>query len=131
MLFSTLARNGWVPQSPTLRGRWIEQYVKSDAHIMSVKYEFQRGTGNEIGWGATTMLDLRKITARTSASASFTTPERSRVAISSDCANSWGSADRRVEITRLIVLDASVVEDFDNHTWMSDPKGNNFCIVDS
>lgn len=37
---------------------------------------------------------------------------------------------RRTEVERLRALGARVVETFDNHTWMRDPEGNDFCLVD-
>lgn len=39
--------------------------------------------------------------------------------------------DRALETTRLISLGASIVEQFDNHTWIRDPAGNDFCLTDS
>lgn len=38
--------------------------------------------------------------------------------------------DRRAERDRLLSLGASIVQEFDDHTWMRDPEGNDFCIVD-
>jgi hypothetical protein len=40
------------------------------------------------------------------------------------------SSDRAAETTRLISLGASVVEEFQSHTWMRDPEGNDFCLTD-
>jgi hypothetical protein len=39
-------------------------------------------------------------------------------------------ADRRTEVARLVALGASVREDFEAHTWMQDPEGNDFCVTD-
>jgi hypothetical protein len=30
----------------------------------------------------------------------------------------------------LVLLGASIVHEFDRHTWMRDPEGNDFCITD-
>lgn len=38
--------------------------------------------------------------------------------------------DRSSERDRLVALGASVVEEFEHHTWMRDPEGNDFCITD-
>jgi hypothetical protein len=38
--------------------------------------------------------------------------------------------DRAAEVRRLVELGASVRESFDDHTWMRDPEGNDFCVVD-
>jgi len=38
--------------------------------------------------------------------------------------------DRLTEVRRLADLGASVKERFDSHTWMRDPEGNDFCVVD-
>ena len=38
--------------------------------------------------------------------------------------------DRPSEVRRLADLGASVKERFDSHTWMRDPEGNDFCVVD-
>lgn len=40
------------------------------------------------------------------------------------------SPDRSGERQRLGSLGASVVEEFEHHTWMRDPEGNDFCITD-
>ena len=40
------------------------------------------------------------------------------------------SSDRPTERDRLLSLGATVVEEFDHHTWMRDPEGNDFCITD-
>ena len=40
------------------------------------------------------------------------------------------ASDRRSEVARLIELGARVREEFDGHTWMVDPDGNDFCITD-
>ena len=39
--------------------------------------------------------------------------------------------DRAHETTHFISLGASIVEQFDNHTWIRDPAGNDFCLTDS
>jgi hypothetical protein len=38
--------------------------------------------------------------------------------------------DRPWEVRRLAELGASVMERFETHTWMRDPEGNDFCVVD-
>jgi hypothetical protein len=40
------------------------------------------------------------------------------------------SDDRAWETERLTRLGASVNETFDTHTWMRDPEGNDFYVVD-
>jgi hypothetical protein len=40
------------------------------------------------------------------------------------------SDDRSAEVDDLVVGGAEVVEVFDDHTWMRDPEGNDFCVVD-
>jgi Glyoxalase-like domain len=40
------------------------------------------------------------------------------------------SDDRAREVGRLMDLGASVKEEFETHSWMRDPEGNDFCIVD-
>lgn len=37
---------------------------------------------------------------------------------------------RRTERDRLVSLGAAIVQEFDGHTWMRDPEGNDFCVVD-
>jgi Glyoxalase-like domain len=39
--------------------------------------------------------------------------------------------DRKAEVQRLVALGAAVAERFESHTWMRDPEGNDFCVVDS
>jgi hypothetical protein len=39
--------------------------------------------------------------------------------------------DRETEVRRLTQLGASVTERFETHTWMRDPEGNDFCVVDT
>lgn len=39
--------------------------------------------------------------------------------------------DRAAEVRRLVALGASIQERFDTHTWMRDPEGNDFCVVDT
>ena len=38
--------------------------------------------------------------------------------------------DRPAEVQRLLALGATVREEFGEHTWMLDPAGNDFCVVD-
>jgi hypothetical protein len=38
--------------------------------------------------------------------------------------------DRPLERDRLMSLGASIVQEFERHTWMRDPEGNDFCITD-
>lgn len=38
--------------------------------------------------------------------------------------------NRSLERDRLVSLGASIVHEFDRHTWMRDPEGNDFCITD-
>lgn len=40
------------------------------------------------------------------------------------------SPDRPAEVRRLLDLGATVREEHDEHTWMLDPAGNDFCVVD-
>lgn len=37
---------------------------------------------------------------------------------------------RDLEVERLVALGATVRERFDDHTWMLDPDGNDFCVTD-
>jgi hypothetical protein len=39
--------------------------------------------------------------------------------------------DRTSEVLRLVDLGASIKERFATHTWMRDPEGNDFCVVDA
>jgi hypothetical protein len=39
--------------------------------------------------------------------------------------------DRATEVRRLVALGASIEQRFATHTWMRDPEGNDFCIVDA
>jgi hypothetical protein len=41
------------------------------------------------------------------------------------------TADRVNEQSRLVSLGASIVQEFESHTWMRDPEGNDFCITDA
>ncbi len=41
------------------------------------------------------------------------------------------AADRAQEVRRLANLGASLVEQLETHTWMHDPEGNDFCVVDA
>jgi hypothetical protein len=38
--------------------------------------------------------------------------------------------DRAAEVRRLVALGASIEQRFANHTWLRDPEGNDFCVVD-
>lgn len=40
------------------------------------------------------------------------------------------SDDRFGERTRLVSLGATIVAEFERHTWMRDPEGNDFCLTD-
>jgi hypothetical protein len=40
------------------------------------------------------------------------------------------AADRSAEVARLVALGAVVREAFDDHTWMTDLEGNDFCVTD-
>ncbi len=40
------------------------------------------------------------------------------------------SRDRDAEVARFIALGATIRERFDDHTWMTDPEGNDFCVTD-
>lgn len=40
------------------------------------------------------------------------------------------SSDRDADVDRLVRLGATVRERFDQHTWMIDPEGNDFCVTD-
>lgn len=39
------------------------------------------------------------------------------------------SVDLEGEVLRLVDLGASQVEKFNNHAWMRDPEGNDFCVT--
>jgi hypothetical protein len=39
--------------------------------------------------------------------------------------------DRHAEVVRLTVLGASTKQQFESHTWMQDPEGNDFCVTDT
>ena len=41
------------------------------------------------------------------------------------------TTDRAAEVERLVTLGATVRAHFDDHTWMLDPAGNDFCVVDA
>lgn len=38
--------------------------------------------------------------------------------------------DRRAETERLVALGASVFKEYDGHTTLLDPEGNEFCVLD-
>ncbi len=38
--------------------------------------------------------------------------------------------DRANEQARLVALGASVVQEFEHHSWMRDPESNDFCITE-
>lgn len=40
------------------------------------------------------------------------------------------AADRDAEVERLVALGATIKERFDQHTWLVDPEGNDFCVTD-
>jgi hypothetical protein len=40
------------------------------------------------------------------------------------------AADGPAEVQRLVALGATVKQSFADHTWMLDPAGNDFCLVD-
>jgi len=40
------------------------------------------------------------------------------------------SENRAGEVERLVGLGASVEEELEAHSWMRDPEGNDFCVVD-
>lgn len=40
------------------------------------------------------------------------------------------SANRASDRTYLVSLGASIVQEFEHHTWMRDPEGNDFCLTD-
>ena len=41
------------------------------------------------------------------------------------------SADRACERSHLVSLGASIVQEFEQHTWMRGPEGNDFCLTDA
>jgi len=41
------------------------------------------------------------------------------------------SADRARERSHLVSLGASIVQEFEQHTWMRGPEGNDFCLTDA
>ena len=41
------------------------------------------------------------------------------------------TTDRPAETARLVSLGASIVQEFDTHTWMRDPEENDFCLTDA
>lgn len=40
------------------------------------------------------------------------------------------AASRASEVARLVKLGATVKQEFDAHTWLLDPEGNDFCLTD-
>lgn len=40
------------------------------------------------------------------------------------------AASRKSEVDRLVRLGATVKHEFDDHTWLLDPEGNDFCVTD-
>lgn len=40
------------------------------------------------------------------------------------------ATSRSSEVERLVGLGAAVKQDFDDHTWLLDPEGNDFCVTD-
>ena len=41
------------------------------------------------------------------------------------------AASRKSEVERLVTLGATVKQEFDDHTWLLDPEGNDFCVTDN
>ena len=41
------------------------------------------------------------------------------------------TSNRIEERGRLVSFGASIVQDFERHTWMRDPEGNDFCLTDT
>jgi hypothetical protein len=41
------------------------------------------------------------------------------------------TTNRSAETARLMSLGASIVREFDTHTWMRDPEYNDFCLTDA
>ncbi len=41
------------------------------------------------------------------------------------------TSNRIEEQGRLVSFGASIVQDFERHTWMRDPEGNDFCLTDT
>jgi Glyoxalase-like domain len=41
------------------------------------------------------------------------------------------SGDRPADSARFEALGATIVESFERHTWLRDPEGNDFCLVDA
>jgi hypothetical protein len=42
-----------------------------------------------------------------------------------------GASSRGFEVERLVELGATVKQEFDDHTWLLDPEGNDFCVTDT
>lgn len=42
-----------------------------------------------------------------------------------------GASSRGSEVERLVELGATVKHEFDDHTWLEDPEGNDFCVTDA
>ncbi len=40
------------------------------------------------------------------------------------------SSDRRADVVRIVDLDGSAAANYDDHTVMTDPEGNEFCLYD-
>lgn len=40
------------------------------------------------------------------------------------------ATSRDSEVERLVKLGATVKQEFDDHTWLLDPEGNDFCVTD-
>jgi Glyoxalase-like domain len=49
---------------------------------------------------------------------------------SSTTSNLGVTGDRGAEVRRLVGVGASIRQQFEMHTWMRDPEGNDFCVVD-
>ncbi|HUP86065.1 MAG TPA: VOC family protein [Acidimicrobiales bacterium] len=41
------------------------------------------------------------------------------------------STRREAEVQKLVALGGQVVATYEGHTWMRDPEGNDFCVVDA
>ncbi|HEX9032614.1 MAG TPA: VOC family protein [Streptosporangiaceae bacterium] len=52
-------------------------------------------------------------------------PKRAKNRVHLDLA----AADLDGEIVRLVSLGASIVETFESHVWLTDPQGNEFCVM--
>ena len=46
------------------------------------------------------------------------------------CTSISNPQDRSLDVQRLVSLGAAVEADYDDHTVMADPQGNEFCLYD-